>query len=489
MTATQEEITPTIPLSKPLQVASLYVGDLDPVINEPHLVELFKPFGTILNVRVCRDIITQRSLGYGYVNFDNHDSAAKAMEALNFKRVGDKCVRIMWQQRDPALRYSGNGNIFVKNLKSEIDSRELSLLFKKFGDILSCKVMEDEGGKSRGYGFVHFKEDQAAKEAIDKMNGEKDHADETKDMGLCVANFIRRNARLATLVANFTNVYIKQVLPTVDKEVIERFFSKFGGITSSATCKDKNGRVFAFCNFEKHEDAVKAIEASHEQFVDGVTPPGETLYVQRAQPRSERLIALRQRYMQCQSLGNNLYVRNFDPEFTEENLHELFKEYGVIRSCRVMTDANGNSRGFGFVSFENADQANAALREMNGRMLNGKPLIVNIAQRRDQRFMMLRLQFQQRLQMMMQRIHSMPFGSQGQPPKRRNPRSAQRGAVGGGRHHPPPPAHAAAAAAAAAAAYAAGHVQYPIHGLCTAAHAASIPWCRPRHTAAAAHHC
>lgn len=77
---------------------------------------MFKPFGTILNVRVCRDIITQRSLGYGYVNYDNHSDAEKAIETLNFKRIGDKCVRLMWQQRDPALRYSGNGNIFVKNL-------------------------------------------------------------------------------------------------------------------------------------------------------------------------------------------------------------------------------------------------------------------------------------------------------------------------------------------------------------------------------------
>lgn len=69
-----------------------------------------------------------------------------------------------------------------------------------------------------------------------------------------------------------------------------------------------------------------------------------------------------------------------------------------------MTDANGVSRGFGFVSFVNAEQANAALREMNGRMLNNKPLIVNIAQRRDQRYTMLRMQFQQRLHLMMKQM-------------------------------------------------------------------------------------
>nr|CCC50573.1 putative polyadenylate-binding protein 1 [Trypanosoma vivax Y486] len=338
----------------------------------------------------------------------------------------------MWQQRDPALRYSGNGNIFVKNLKGEVDSRELSVIFKRFGEILSCKVMSDEGGRSRGYGFVHFKDDTAAKNAIESMNGDKEHADAAK-AALYVANFIRRNARLAALVANFTNVYIKQLLPTVNKDTIEKFFSKFGGITSAATCKDKNGRAFAFCNFEKHDDAVKAIEAFHDQVIEGVTPPGEKLYVQRAQPRSERLIALRQKYMQCQSLGNNLYVRNFDVEFSEKDLHVLFEEYGTIRSCRVMTDANGNSRGFGFVSFENADQANAALREMNGRMLNGKPLIVNIAQRRDQRFMMLRVQFQQRMQMMLRHMRPMSLGGKNFPQPRRNMR--------GGRsvRHPLPP--------------------------------------------------
>lgn len=88
-----------------------------------------------------------------------------------------------------------------------------------------------------------------------------------------MANFIRRNARLAALVANFTNIYIKQVLPTVNKEVIEKFFAKFGGITSAAACKDKSGRVFAFCNFEKHDDAVKAIEAMHDKHIDGITAP------------------------------------------------------------------------------------------------------------------------------------------------------------------------------------------------------------------------
>ena len=407
MTAVEEGITPTTNVTQRPSIASLYIGDLDPNVKENQLLELFKPCGTVLGVRICKDVITQRSLGYGYVNFQNISEAEEAFKTLNFTEVGGRYIRLMWQQRDPSLRYSGSGNVFVKNLATEVDSKGLHDLFKKFGSILSCKVMTDETGKSRGYGFVHFKEDDSASSAISKLNGEKESSSETN--ALYVAHFIRRNARIAALLANFTNVYIKQVLPTIDKSAIESFFAKFGGITSAAARKDSRGRVFAFCNFSSHDDAVKAIEAVHDQAVDGLTAPDERIYVQRAQLRSERLIELRQKYMQRQSLGNNLYVRNFAPEFKDENLHELFGQYGEIRSCRVMVDEKGNSRGFGFVSFSNAEQANTALREMNGRMLNGKPLMVNIAQRRDQRYSMLQVQFQQRVQAMMRQLPMMPF--------------------------------------------------------------------------------
>lgn len=62
----------------------------------------------------------------------------------------------MWSQRDPALRKSGVGNVFIKNLDKSIDHKAFYDTFSEFGNIISCKIMLDETGKSKGINRLKF---------------------------------------------------------------------------------------------------------------------------------------------------------------------------------------------------------------------------------------------------------------------------------------------------------------------------------------------
>ncbi|KAH9031689.1 hypothetical protein EDB85DRAFT_1958963 [Lactarius pseudohatsudake] len=74
----------------------------------------------------------------------------------------------------------------------------------------------------------------------------------------------------------------------------------------------------------------------------------------------------------------NLFCKNLDPSIDSNGLFSHFRKYGQIVSARVMRNENGDSRGFGFVSFQTPDQATDALHQMNGALLGSKQLVVRL---------------------------------------------------------------------------------------------------------------
>ncbi|XP_041801990.1 embryonic polyadenylate-binding protein-like isoform X2 [Chelmon rostratus] len=377
-------------------LASLYVGDLHPDVTEAMLFQKFSPAGPIMSIRVCRDIITRRSLGYAYINFQQPADAECALDTMNYDVIKGRPIRIMWSQRDPGLRKSGVGNIFIKNMDESIDNKALYDTFSAFGNILSCKVVCDEKG-SKGYGFVHFETHEAANRAIETMNGML-----LNDRKVFVGHFKSRKDReveLGTKAMKFTNVYIKNFGEDYTDEKLKELFSAFGRTLSVRVMKDERGRSrgFGFVNYANHEDAQKAVDE-----MNGKEISGKIIYVGRAQKRLERQGELKRKFDQIKQdriqryQGVNLYVKNLDDSINDERLRKEFAPYGTITSAKIMTDGS-QSKGFGFVCFSSPEEATKAVTEMNGRIVATKPLYVALAQRREERKAILTNKYMQRL--------------------------------------------------------------------------------------------
>lgn len=72
----------------------------------------------------------------------------------------------------------------------------------------------------------------------------------------------------------------------------------------------------------------------------------------------------------------NVFVKNIPPNFTNKKLWEIFKNYGEIFSCRLPVNFKGIPRGYGFVQFRELAGAEAAVREMNQKVIEGVKISV-----------------------------------------------------------------------------------------------------------------
>ncbi|GAA0169085.1 RNA metabolism protein [Lithospermum erythrorhizon] len=375
-------------------VTSLYVGDLEVNVTDGQLFDLFNQLIPVVSVRVCRDLATRRSLGYGYVNYTNPQDAARALELLNFTTLNDKPIRVMYSNRDPTTRKTGSANIFIKNLDKAIDHKALHETFSTFGNILSCKLAVDALGHSKGYGFVQYHTEESAQKAIQQLNGML-----LNDKQVFVGPFLRRQDReLSNDKTKFTNVFVKNLSDSVTEDDLQKAFGEFGKLTSIVVMRDEDGKskCFGFVNFDSPDDAARSVDS-----LNGYKFDDKPWYVCRAQKKSERERDLKIQFEQTvkeaaeKSQGLNLYIKNIDDSLDDDKLKEMFSSFGTITSCKVMRDPVGVSKGSGFVAFSTPEEASKALMEMNGKMVIGKPLYVAFAQRKEDRRARLQAQFSQ----------------------------------------------------------------------------------------------
>jgi len=217
--------------------------NLDRAIDHKALHDTFSTFGNILSCKVATDSSGQ-SKGYGFVQFDNEESAQKAIEKLNGMLLNDKQVYVgpflRKQEREGAIDKAKFNNVFVKNLAESTTDDELKVIFGEFGTITSAVVMRDGDGKSKCFGFVNFENADDAARAVEALNGKK-----LDDKEWYVGKAQKKSERENELKQRFeqsmkeaadkyqgANLYVKNLDDSIGDDKLKELFSPFGTITS-----------------------------------------------------------------------------------------------------------------------------------------------------------------------------------------------------------------------------------------------------------------
>ncbi|MCJ1375162.1 hypothetical protein MMC20_006396 [Loxospora ochrophaea] len=161
---------------------ALYVGGLDPRVTEDVLRQIFETTGHVQNVKIIPDKnvgpsqLQNKGFNYGFIEYDDPGAAERAMQTLNGRRVHQAEIRVNWAYQSNTGNKEDTSNhfhIFVGDLSNEVNDEVLLQAFSAFGSVSEARVMWDmKTGRSRGYGFVAFRERGDAEKALSSMDGE-----------------------------------------------------------------------------------------------------------------------------------------------------------------------------------------------------------------------------------------------------------------------------------------------------------------------------
>lgn len=163
---------------------------------------------------------------------------------------------------------------------------------------------------------------------------------------------------------NSSSLYVTDLDPSVSEAVLFEVFSPIGDVASIRVCRDTVTREslgYAYVNFHNANDAQKARDELNYATIKG---------------RSCRIMWSQRDPSVRRSNQGNTFIKNLDPSIDNKALHDTFSAFGEILSCKVATDREGNSLGYGFIQYAYPESAEEAIRLVNGMVLNGRPVFV-----------------------------------------------------------------------------------------------------------------
>ncbi|KAI8391599.1 uncharacterized protein BYT42DRAFT_557423 [Radiomyces spectabilis] len=162
-------------------------------------------------------------------------------------------------------------------------------------------------------------------------------------------------------------IWIGQLNYDVTEEELKEHFADCGEISGVRFRFDpitKKNKGFAYLDFATEDALNKALEKQGTELL------GRSINVDKAQPAQPRKLTT-----EFGPKTNTVFIANLSHEVDEDIVREAFSEFGTINEVRLPTNREtGQIRGIGYIQFASEDEAEKAVKDMNGALLNGRPL-------------------------------------------------------------------------------------------------------------------
>ncbi|RDW74990.1 RNA splicing factor [Coleophoma cylindrospora] len=161
---------------------TVFVQQLAARLRTKELIAFFEKVGPVKEAQIVKDRVSGRSKGVGYVEFKNEESVPAAIQLTGQKLLGIPIIAQLTEaEKNRQVRNTessgSNPNqipfhrLYVGNIHFSITESDLQNVFEPFGELEFVQLQKEEQGRSRGYGFVQFRDPNQAREALEKMNG------------------------------------------------------------------------------------------------------------------------------------------------------------------------------------------------------------------------------------------------------------------------------------------------------------------------------
>ena len=392
------------------QKINLILCDLPPGITQSDIESFLSPYKSNFDSININEANPLRAT----VEFKDLDIANKCRHELNQKKLKNKNIRIMREEKNFLMKNKDTkNNLYVKNIPKGKDPRELYEYFLKFGDVFSLKVNENEKGEFTGTAFLTYYKEQDAKKCIEETNNKKiwdsdievNYQKNTHDKGYSHNNNYHNNynnnyynkslkINISNLPENYTDKEVTKLCEEFGKfeicDIRKNKYGKFAIVKFSKEAEMKSAiEKLNNKSIEKNKLLVKEVHHSNNSHNNNYSNYSNNYYGKQRPTNlpffypniSMNINNIPMQKYEDTLINNNLYVTNIPQRATKEDFEKTFGQFGEIESTKldedttITKDAKDKqqffNKGFGYISFKKVEDAKKALESLDGKYIKG----------------------------------------------------------------------------------------------------------------------